>query len=248
MKTKLSIKKNFQFSDKNEEGSLVPQAANNSTPVIIEPAIARNIAKAISAFICNLPKDDFSVSARTAFDAKADPVKKQTALPKVIEHLPGTPQHGAVMWEKIGDLPGYAVSEIRKMGRDIFSSFPCFEDFKEICAEKGCDALSEVMVASDLTHNQSMINYLAKIIANKGQFASAGEIDHGHAIPGYQPKIAVFMTEDWTFKLVQDRPEFGAPISLNSIYAWPGGLKAYRDKFLERPTQTILQLQRLDNK
>lgn len=203
------------------------------------PQIARAVSEAVSTWLENLPQDDFTPQGKAECSCGNDSTPEDpNLLPKTIEILPQAGET-RILWNKIEQLPGYMVSGIRKMGRDIFRSFPCFQNFSEECSKKGQDPLAEVYVASDLTHNQSAVNYLAKTISEKGQLINAGEMEHT-GIPGYKPRIVLYMTEDMTFKLVQDRPEFGAPISANYIYAWPGGTNFYRKQALGAPVPELL--------
>jgi len=56
------------------------------------------------------------------------------------------------------------------------------------------------------------------MIAQKGVVIDTQEINYGDAMPNYHPRVIIMMTERYTFKLVQDRREYGAPVDLNSIY------------------------------
>ena len=217
----------------------------NGKPLKLDPRAMGAVSDAILGFLNNLPKDDFIVSSQGGTHPVDDTEPRTSDYPlKQIEDLPEVAGNGAVLWNKINQLPGYQQSGIRKMGRDIFLSFPCFQEFVRVSAEHGRDPLGEVFVVSDLTHHQSAVNYLAEMIRRAGTQVQHGVMGHAPFISGYVPRIAVFMTEDHTFKLVMDRPEYGAPISLNSIYAWPGGLKAYRKMALEmaEPQLAIGQL------
>jgi len=48
------------------------------------------------------------------------------------------------------------------------------------------------------------------------------------------------MTQGWTFKLVRDRLESGAPVDLNSIYAWRGGLNHYQPQIGRKTEPNLL--------
>lgn len=218
---------------------------SQGNPLKLDQKVVGAISEAILGFLNNLPEDDFIASSQGGTHPVDDTELRTSDYPlKQTEDLPEVAGNGAVLWNKIDQLPGYQQSGIRKMGRDIFLSFPCFQEFSRISVEHGRDPLGNVFVVSDLTHNQSAVNYLAEMIRRAGTEVQHGVMGHAPFIPGYAPRIAVFMTEDHTFKLVMDRPEYGAHISLNSIYAWPGGLKAYRKMALEmaEPQLAIGQL------
>jgi len=157
----------------------------------------------------------------------------------VIEKLPLQDSLSGIKWQQIKNLPGYAVSQIRKMGRDTFEAFDCFQAFSQQHRDNGNDPLAEVMVVSDLTHNQSAVNALADMIAKKGVIIDTQEINYGDAMPDYHPRVIVMMTERYTFKLVQDRKEYGSPVDLNSIYAWEGGLNNYNKKLTPQNNRVL---------
>lgn len=216
------------------EGKIIPEGPDLKNTVVIDPKIAAAIQAAITQWLQHLPHDDVFPDPQSKFDEIGqDEPTEPNFLPKTIETMPQIAGHMTPIWKKIGQLPGYAQSGIRKIGRSVFMSFPCFQAFAQACSVRSVDPLAAVYVASDLTHSQSAVSHLAHLISQKGHMVQSGEMDHTGMIEGYKPRIIVFMTEDHTFKLVQDRPELGAPISLNSIYAWPGGLKAYREMALE---------------
>lgn len=135
----------------------------------------------------------------------------------------------------IRHLPGYIVSGIRQMGREVFRSMPCFQAFEEACRNKRCDALGEVFSLSTMTaEHPAEVDAVAEHIHQHGQRMAEGTMVHP-MLPSYRPEVILYATEDWTFKLVRDRVENGAPINANHIYAWPGGLKFYRGKKLLTP-------------
>ncbi len=229
----LKIKDPFENQIKEPDtDNIIPDSGSDEVPVIINPDIATLINQGIAKWLNNLPSDDLFPNIKSSFSSAGNrpPTSTIPDYPVVpIETLPQLGGKLTPLWKTIGQLPGYAQSGIRKMGRDIFMSFPCFRIFAESCQKEGTDPLAKVFVASDLTHNQTAVNWLARMISEKGKEVQAGQMDHTGMIEGYKPRIIMFMTEKYTFKLVEDRPEYGAPISLNSIYAWPGGIQHYRD-------------------
>lgn len=244
MATSIKIKELF---DLLKQGGFVvnPAFDNQSNLIRPDPKIADVINTAILGYLNNLPEDDFIVSSTVSLHQVSDNEPRTSDYPlKRIEDLPSIEGHDGILWNKIDQLPGFQQSGIRKMGREIFLSFPCFQEFTNVSKQQGQDPLGEVFVVSDLTHNQSAVNYLAEMIERVGMQVQSGEMKHAPFIAGYNPRIGIFMNEDFTFKLVMDRPEYGAPISLNSIYAWPGGLKAYRKMALDmtEPQLAIGQL------
>lgn len=187
------------------------------------------IAGRLSQSIANLPADDFMPDLQTSAHTQEEVLCRPTeALPKVIEMRPSQDFFVDVKWQQIKNLPGYMVSGIRNLGRDTFESFDCFKSFSEDQRKQGKDPLSEIMIMSDITHDKTSVNYFAKMIVENGVQIENCIIDHDQHIQDYKPEIIIMMTENYTFKLVCDRIENGAPVDLNSIYAWKGGLKNYR--------------------
>lgn len=212
------------------------QPANIQLSAGASQAIAEHISRSIE----NLPLDDFMPQPQFKTKMTQEiPVRPIESLPKVIEMLPSQDILSGIKWQQIKNLPGYAISQIRKMGRDTFEAFDCFNAFSDAHRKNGTDPLAEVMVISDLTHNQSAVNALADMIATNGVIIDTKEIDYGDSMPDYHPKVIIFMTEHYTFKLVQDRKENGAPINLNSIYAWEGGLNNYSSIISHTPPLKI---------
>jgi hypothetical protein len=200
--------------------------------ITLSSTAAQDISQRLRQSIALLPRDDFMPhqTARCRVQPEPQPPNK---LPRVVETLPSQEFLAGVQWQQIKNLPGYAISSIRRMGRDVFSSFDCFNAMAQ--GAEGDDPLGEVLVASDYTHNQTAINFLAGLIEKHGVLMDKGSMDHGNTLPGYNPDVIIMMTQNWTFKLVRDRQENGAPVDLNSIYAWRGGLDHYQMR-LERPS------------
>ncbi|PCI01953.1 MAG: hypothetical protein COB76_00170 [Alphaproteobacteria bacterium] len=228
------IKKNIKTAtiqtDFSNEVDVLENLNSADLPVTIQlnAQSAQEIAKHISQSISNLPHDDFMPDVHVESREQRDEIcRPAEALPKIVETLPAHDFLSGVKWHKIKDLPGMAVSQIRKMGRDTFESFDCFQEFSEAQRAQGKDPLAEVLVLSEFSHDKTSVNYIAKMIVENGVQIDVGNIDYGHRMQGYKPDIIIMMTENYTFKLVRDRVENGSPVDLNSIYAWKGGLKRY---------------------
>tara|TARA_Y100001001_G_scaffold161756_1_gene186843 strand:- start:1380 stop:2117 length:738 start_codon:yes stop_codon:yes gene_type:complete len=192
------------------------------------------IARNMERWVGNLPEDEELplVEALSQNDV-SEPV---STVPAVKENLPSKETLAGLKWQKIGHLPGYAVGGIRAMGRDIFRSLECFQAFDQKMKLEGKDALAETLIVSDWTHDETTVNALTKMIVENGCRLNTGVMDHPQ-IPDYAPEVIMFMTKDWTFKLVRDRRSNGAPVDLNSIYAWPGGTSFYERKL--RPVAVV---------
>lgn len=206
---------------------------NKPAKLNISPAVGAEIAQNLARSCVYLPDDDASSDDEIKQTYQVDPsigdepTASASTLPKVIEMLPDSNQFFDMKWQQIKNLPGYAQSGIRNMGRQIFESLDCFSTFSAQMKNKKKDGLAEVLVVSDFTHDQGAVNFLVDTILKHGTLLNVGKADHDKFLPDYQPDIMIFMTENWTFKLVQDNLDNGAPVELNSIYAWPGGLKHY---------------------
>ncbi|MDX2027812.1 MAG: hypothetical protein SFW62_04190 [Alphaproteobacteria bacterium] len=204
---------------------LVEMNVDAALQLHIDPEMARSIGRAVSDLLAQLPQiegDDY-------LDAPVGMPENLTTetLPALLTTLPAVSDSADVRWAKIKQLPGYRSRPIRNLGEEVFMSFPCFRAYAESAQSHHRDAQGEVLVISDFTHGRDVTERVAKFIAEKGVFFEAGELNHP-LLSGYHPRIAVFMTETWTFKLVQDSIENGTPVNANYIYAWPGGAKFYR--------------------
>ena len=202
----------------------------------MNPGMARAVAHAIGDLLSGLPTvEDDGINAAPIPDFFQEPRKPQT-LPVPVTHLPALPGCDPIRWRQVQQLPGYQSRPIRSMGNDIFNAFPCFRAFAEEAKARRLDAHGQVLTVSDFTHDRPTVNFMAKLIAEKGTLLDVAQLDYGDRAPGYRPRIALLMTETWTFKLVQDKVEDGAPVNANFIYAWPGGARFYRPKLAPQPT------------
>jgi len=192
----------------------------------LNPEIAWRIGQAVSELLARLSNNRIDTSRGII---EKEPRPPQT-LPVPVTQMPVLPDSAPVRWRQINQLPGYRVQPIRDLGNDVFMGFPCFRAFQKQTLAKNGDAHGEVLTVSDFTHDKSTISQMAKLIAEKGTFLDTKEIDYGPRAPNYRPRVILFMTDNWTFKLVQDKIENGAPINLNAIYAWPGGANFYTPK------------------
>jgi hypothetical protein len=135
---------------------------------------------------------------------------------------------------------------------NIFDPYPCFQAWQKIImAETGDGRLPVHFADGDPTagddydvmaHDavlsfhkfQSEINNL--VAEEKAQIAQTAPLDFSRAIPIYQPKTEVILTEDRTIMRVTETRSYnaehqtrGAPQDMVSLYVWPGGQKYYHN-------------------
>lgn len=212
--------------------------AEKPQPLKLSPHTGRAVARHIMEWVGDLPADkEFPHPQARSIESACEPTNQ---LPATRETLPSVEKLAGLTWNKIGHLPGYSMSGIRAMGRDVFRSLECFHAFEAQLRHQGKDPLAETLVISEWTHDKTTVNTLAKMISENGQKLAAGIMEHPQ-IPNYEPEVIIFMTKDWTFKLVRDRKDNGAPVELNSIYAWPGGTFFYEKKLQPSPRVGALE-------
>ena len=203
--------------------------------------VATAIEKAVSELLSRLPdlqtQPGFSHAqcCRPSFK----PHNPQT-LPALTTQLPVLPGYEQVHWRQIEQLPGYRLRPIRNLGNDVFMAFPCFGAFVEEAKARKLDAHGKILTISDFIHDRQTINDMAKLIVDNGVLLDIARLDYGNTAPNYHPRVALFMTETWTFQLVQDKVQNGAPVNANFIYAWPGGKKFYMTYLASHPSAPVL--------
>jgi len=153
--TKLKTPPSVIFADKVDEKSDLDLIVDDQPANIqLSDGGAQAIAERLSGVIADLPMDDFMPQPQFArYVAEERPLRPTDALPKVVESLSSQDQLSGIRWQQIKNLPGYAVSQIRKIGRDTFEAFDCFQSFSQHHHDQGNDPLAEVMVVSDFTHH-----------------------------------------------------------------------------------------------
>jgi hypothetical protein len=176
------------------------------------------------------------ISTRGENQGESSMPQEPCNLPEISENLPSQEFFKGIEWQQVKNLPGYAVSQIRKMGRDIFSSFDCFRSLGEEVKRQGKDPLGEVLIVNEWTHDWSTTNFLANMIGKSGVMLDTGCADFGNRLPGYRPELIVMMSQNWTFMLVRERFENNSPVDLNTVYAWRGGLNHYGPEKMEGRT------------
>jgi len=187
------------------------------------------VNEAVHVLLSRLPdvaleENDTGIS--TAF---REPEQLET-LPVPVSQFPALSGFPAICWRKMKQLPGYRMSPIRHLGNAIFKSFPCFEAFAVEAKTRKLDALGETLSLSMFTHDKSVVDRVARTIVENGVLLNAGEMNFDEILPGYRPRVALFMNEKSTFLLVQEKRENGAPVDANCIYAWPGGRQFYEPR------------------
>lgn len=210
---------NFTIASEGEAGNV---QLNSET--------ARRVSDAIKDLLTRLPDSGpdegrFSEAAFAGYDS-CEPTK----LPVPITQLPALPGADPIRWRQVKHLPGYRLRPIRNLGNDIFMAFPCFRAFVQEAKARNFDGHGEVLTVADFTHDQTTVDHVAKLITENGTPLNAAQLDYGDRAPNYHPRIILFMTDTWTFKLVQDKVEDGAPVDANFIYAWPGGTRFYEPR------------------
>jgi hypothetical protein len=207
----------------------IPMAVANDTkirPLNVDPTMVSSIASAIHDLLARLPQPRGDSLSASLFDLD-EPSSHQT-LPVPTTEMPVLSDFTNVRWQRVRQLPGYRMQPIRDLGNDVFMGFPCFRSFADAAKARNEDAHGEVLTISDFTHDKITVNKMAEMIVKNGNILGATEVDYGLLAPGYHPHIVIFLTDNWTFKLVRDRIKDGAPVDLNAIYAWPGGANYYR--------------------
>jgi hypothetical protein len=199
---------------------------------------AIRVSNAVNDLLARLPDvadDDLCDSVDGAHNT---PQETETLLVP-ISQLPALPEFPDIRWRKVKQLPGYRGRPIRSLGNDIFSYFPCFRAFAVEAKARKLDGQGEILVLSTLMHDNSSVDCMARTIAESGVFLNSGELNFGENIPGYRPRIMLFMNQKWTFLLVQDKRETGAPLDANYIYAWPGGRMYYKSRIAFLPKKKV---------
>ena len=101
-------------------------------------------------------------------------------------------------WHKLNDLPGFRDAAVRGMGRDIFSMFT---------RTKQKDIVTIANVNGQGPNTDAEINAVIQWLkdnAEQLQKDGAAEIDYGMRMPGYNPKVIEFKTNNTRFHVVSD--------------------------------------------
>lgn len=120
---------------------------------------------------------------------------------------------------------------IRTMGREIFRSFPSFQQMEDRCTEQGLDALGQVNVLAniggngphDINHVRGMMNW----IQENGTIQDMSQMDMSPIMNQYRPRIILATDADSTYVLVEERKRDGAPMDSLYVYTFPGGDYCY---------------------
>ena len=210
-------------------------AAHEPSMPQLDQASTCCIQSNIQALLAALPMDGLEHAAQFAFcNFIPEPCETGTELATISAALTRL-QPNSTKWRQVKSLPGYKIMPIRKLGHDVFMSFPCFRAFHVQAQAEHKDAHGEVRTISDFTHGADTVAQIAEQIIAQGVVIDAHELDYGTIAPVYHPKIILFMTESWTFKLVQERRQDGAPVDVHFVYAWPGGKAFYQKESVPQP-------------
>ena len=108
-------------------------------------------------------------------------------------------------WHTINNLPAYMQRAIRGMGRQVFGMMTRtkLEDIQTIANVQGQGPNSDQEL-------RAVLGWLRDNAEDLGEV----EVSHGQAVPGYNPEVREFRTNDVRFHVVQD------PMG-KYIYAWP---------------------------
>ncbi len=212
-----------------------PKSVNDKPPAIkMDADVSAKIAAAMKDLLDRLgplDNEDNDEKLSPGFNACGKPIDDRSeasnTLPVPINKFPAHPGRDNIKWTTLGHLPGMMDPRIRKLSEMVFGSFPCYNEFAKQAKADGLNANRMVYTISDFTNGKTETGFIAQAIKDHGVLVDAGEGAFDEYIPGYAPKIAIFTTKEWTFKLVMDREELGAPVNANYIYAWPGGTDFY---------------------
>jgi len=101
-------------------------------------------------------------------------------------------------WHTVNNLPGFRDAAVRGMGRDIFSMFT---------RTKQKDIVTVANVNGQGPNTDAEINAVIQWLrdnAEQLQKDGAAEIDYGMRMPGYNPKVIEFKTNNTRFHVVSD--------------------------------------------
>ena len=131
-------------------------------------------------------------------------------------------------WIILGGLPGYAQQGIRAFGRPIFMNFPCFKEHSDALRRIGRDGLAEVRVlAPKWGGSQEALIDVIEWIDRHGAVMGADSMSFVGALADYHPRVAFAISDAYSFLLVHETRETGAPSEAHYVYAWPGGRRLY---------------------
>lgn len=220
----------------------LPLETDDNAVVTMEEQAATAIGNAVADLLASLPAEWAEAEPAAQFataTACADPQQPNT-LPVQLSHALSLDGMNPIKWRKVGRLPAFIDPRIRRLGQIMFDSFPCYQAYAETCRAEGRDPHAEVRTISDFTNGMTDVQFVAKVIAEHGRMLDKGFADFDELVPSYNPEIGLFLTQSWTFKLVRDRVENGAPVDARYIYAWPGGTDFYRSRQLDVQSRPAL--------
>ena len=149
------------------------------------------------------------------FDAgyiEPKPKPESTTLPAVLVKSVSTVS-GEPEWHEVKNLPGYARSAIRALGRQIFKHFTS-------------TPIEEINVLSTLSNSDTEVKGVMAWIRDNGVKNDEAEVKMDELVPGYKGNTQVWNVDDHTFLLVQDFAGY-------YIYSWPS-----TDRLSDRNTST----------
>lgn len=104
-------------------------------------------------------------------------------------------------WMKIRELGGYVVSQIRRLGRDLFEQY--------------CDLpIEDVSVVGSLTHGERRVRSIVEWVCAHGTEIDDGDVDFGRNVPGYNARTSLWVVGDFNFLVVADNHG-------EYVYGWP---------------------------
>lgn len=106
-------------------------------------------------------------------------------------------------WHQVRNLPGYAVNQIRALGRQIFRQFTDIP-------------VDDIQTVTTLTNSEREVQYLMAWLQRFGQKDDEANIDFEATMPGYTADAQLWNVEGFGFLVVRDFAGY-------YVYGWPGG-------------------------
>ena len=105
-------------------------------------------------------------------------------------------------WHQVKNLPGYAKTAIRAIGRVVFAPFTT-------------TPIDDIQVLSTLSNSEIEVKAMISWLVRNGVKVQDTNLDfNGRIFPGYNPEIKLYRALDYEFMCVKDHEGY-------YVYAWP---------------------------
>ncbi len=114
---------------------------------------------------------------------------------------------GMTDWLQLRRMPTYLLTQVRRLGRDIFAQYAPTTEIEDINMIGYLPNMPEM-------HSQALVRDHIRWITENGDEIISDDIDFGRNIPGYRAKTSLWEVSHFNFLIVQDNHG-------EYVYGWP---------------------------